>query len=107
MRRPDGFCRSTRSSLGVDDFLPAALAAARWKGALYAMPWFVDVGLLYWRTDLLDRAPRSLVGLRQMALRLRESDSTRFGLVWQGARLRKSCVPVFLEHVAAFGGGTL
>ena len=52
---------------GVDDFLPAALAAARWKGKLYALPWFVDVGLLYWRTDLLDRAPRSLAELREMA----------------------------------------
>jgi multiple sugar transport system substrate-binding protein len=91
---------------GVDDFLPAALAAARWKGALYAIPWFVDVGLLYWRTDLLDRAPRSLVELRQMALRLRESDSTRFGLVWQGARY-EGLVTVFLEHLAAFGGGIL
>jgi ABC-type glycerol-3-phosphate transport system substrate-binding protein len=90
----------------VDDFLPAALAAARWKGALYAIPWFVDVGLLYWRTDLLDRAPRSLVELREMALRLRESGSARFGLVWQGARY-EGLVTVFLEHLAAFGGGIL
>ena len=90
----------------VDDFLPAALAAARWRGALYAIPWFVDVGLLYWRTDLLEPAPRSLAELRQMALRLREADSTRFGLVWPGARY-EGLVTVFLEHLAAFGGGIL
>ena len=91
---------------GIDDFLPATLAAARWRGALYAIPWFVDVGLLYWRTDLLDRAPRSLVELRQTALRLREADSTRFGLVWQGARY-EGLVTVFLEYLTAFGGGIL
>ena len=41
--------------------------------------------LLYWRTDPLDRRPRLLGELRQVALRLRGSDSTRFGLVWTGA----------------------
>ncbi len=91
---------------GVDDFLPAALAAARWRGALYAIPWFVDVGLLYWRTDLIDREPRSLAELRQMALRLREAHATSFGLVWPGARY-EGLVTVFLEHLAAFGGGIL
>lgn len=90
----------------VDDFVPAALAAARWNGALYAVPWFIDVGLLYWRTDLLDRAPRSLVELRENALQLRESGSVRFGLVWQGARY-EGLVTVFLEHLAGFGGGIL
>jgi len=90
----------------VHDFLPATLAAARWNGALYAMPWFVDVGLLYWRTDLLDRAPRSLVELREMALRLREADAVRFPLVWPCARY-EGLVTVFLEHLAAFGGGIL
>src|SRR5687767_15779106 len=60
---------------GVQTCALPIFAAARWKGALYAMPWFVDVGLLYWRTDLLDRAPRSLAELRQMALRLRDARS--------------------------------
>ncbi|HEX2458944.1 MAG TPA: ABC transporter substrate-binding protein [Vicinamibacterales bacterium] len=91
---------------GIDDFLPASVATARWRGRLYSIPWFVDVGMLYWRTDLLDRAPRSLVELRQEALRVREAESARFGLVWQGARY-EGLVTVFLEHLAAFGGGIL
>ena len=47
----------------VTDFVPAALQASRWRDALYALPWFVDVGLLYWRTDLLHSAPTSLTAL--------------------------------------------
>jgi multiple sugar transport system substrate-binding protein len=90
----------------IDDFLPASVATARWRGTLYAIPWFVDVGMLYWRTDLLDQAPRSLVELRQEALRVRDSTSARFGLIWQGARY-EGLVTVFLEHLAAFGGGIL
>lgn len=90
----------------ADDFVPAAIEAARWNGSLYALPWFVDVGLLYWRTDLLDHAPRSLAELRREAHRLRDAGAVRAGLVWQGARY-EGLVTVFLEHLAAFGGGIL
>ena len=90
----------------VDDFLPAALAASRWRGDLYAVPWFVDVGLLYWRTDLFDAPPRSLVEMGEAARRARDGGATRFGLVWQGARY-EGLVTVFLEHLGAFGGAIL
>jgi multiple sugar transport system substrate-binding protein len=89
---------------GVDDFLPAAVSAARWRGSLYAIPWFVDVVALL-ADGSLDRrhAPRRAA---EMALRLREADTTRFGMVWPGARY-EGLVTVFLEHLAAFGGGIL
>jgi multiple sugar transport system substrate-binding protein len=73
---------------------------------LYAVPWFVDLGLLYWRTDLFSGPPRSLSELREAAGRLRETGMPRFGLVWQGARY-EGLVTVFLEHLGAFGGGIL
>jgi len=88
------------------DFLPAAVAAARWRGTLYAAPWFVDLGLLYRRTDLAADAPRSLTDLRDAARRAVQTGAARFGLVWQGARY-EGLVTVFLEHLGAFGGGIL
>lgn len=94
------------SAIDVGDFLPAAVAASEWQGRLYAVPWFVDVGLLYWRTDLLAAPPRSLAELRDAARRLQDARATRFGLVWQGARY-EGLVTVFLEHLGAFGGGIL
>src|SRR5262249_48642614 len=51
----------------ADDFLPAAWQAAHWRDTPFAFPWFVDVGLLYWRTDLLQSAPRSVAELRDVA----------------------------------------
>src|SRR5690606_3715633 len=41
---------------GLDEqaFLPAAIESVRWNEHLYAVPLFVDTGMLYWRTDLVD-----------------------------------------------------
>jgi multiple sugar transport system substrate-binding protein len=94
------------SETDVSDFVPAALEASRWRGTLFAVPWFVDIGLLYWRTDLLAAPPQSLSELRDMARRLRSTGAARFGLVWQGARY-EGLITVFLEHLGAFGGGIL
>jgi len=87
----------------TDGFFPATLTANRWNGALYALPWFVDVGMLYWRTDLMARAPADLDELRQTAARGMRDRAIPFGLVWQGARY-EGLVTVFLEQLGAFGG---
>ena len=88
------------------DFFPAAIESNRWRGALYALPWFVDVGLLYWRTDLIPAPPQSLEALRDVALQSIADGETRWGLAWQGARY-EGLVTVFVEHLGAFGGGIL
>jgi multiple sugar transport system substrate-binding protein len=64
----------------------------------------VDVGLLYWRTDLFPTPPTSLDALRDAARDSSARGSPRFGLVWQGARY-EGLVTVFLEYLTAFGGG--
>lgn len=87
----------------VDAFAPASIEANRWEGRLFALPWFVDVGLLYWRTDLMDAPPSSLSELRQLAARAQREAGVPYGLVWQGARY-EGLVTVFLEHLGAFGG---
>ena len=88
------------------DFFAAAVAANRWQGALYALPWFIDVGMLYWRTDLMPAAPDSLESLKQLSQTLIAKQQVSFGLVWQGARY-EGLVTVFLEHLGAFGGAIL
>lgn len=87
-----------------DSFFTATVEANVWAGRLFAIPWFVDVGLLYWRTDLLPRAPASMAELARMA---REGTAVpggpRYGIVWQGARY-EGLVTVFLEYLGGFGG---
>jgi multiple sugar transport system substrate-binding protein len=90
----------------LDDFFPAAVTAGRWKGSAYALPWFIDVGMLYWRTDIVPHAPRDLAELRQFAGQAVREGHVPFGLVWQGARY-EGLVTVFLEYLGAFGGRIL
>jgi multiple sugar transport system substrate-binding protein len=87
-------------------YFPASIAAQRWNGSLFALPWFMDVGLLYWRTDLAPNPPHTLDELISQAQRARDSGAVPFGLVWQGARY-EGLVTVFVEFLGAFGGTIL
>jgi multiple sugar transport system substrate-binding protein len=90
----------------VEDFFPATLTANRWNGALYALPWFVDAGMLYWRADVIAHPPTDLDDLRRLAADGMREHGIPFGFVWQGARY-EGLVTVFLEQLGAFGGEIL
>jgi ABC-type sugar transport system permease subunit/ABC-type glycerol-3-phosphate transport system substrate-binding protein len=84
-------------------FFPQVLEANRWRGRLYAVPLFVDVGMLYWRTDLFAHAPGSLDELASMAAQAMRAGRVRYGLVLQAARY-EGLVCSFLELLGGFGG---
>jgi multiple sugar transport system substrate-binding protein len=88
------------------DFFPATIVENQWKGRLFALPWFVDVGMLYWRTDLMAAAPTTFAELEQVAARAKAKRGLRYGLVWQGARY-EGLVTVFTEYLGAYGGSIL
>ncbi|MBW3554697.1 MAG: ABC transporter substrate-binding protein [Gemmatimonadetes bacterium] len=87
------------------DFFPATVRANTWDGTLYAVPWFVDVGMLYWRTDLLDAPPATFEALVE-SVRRGSSETVPRGFVWQGARY-EGLVTVFLEVLGGFGGAIM
>ena len=95
-----------RFHLQPEDFFDAAITANRWQNALYAVPWFMDVGMLYWRTDLLERPPATFESLARDTVRIQRERAVRYGLVWQGAR-DEGLVTVFLEYLGGFGGRML
>ena len=87
-------------------FFPVTIEANRWQGELFALPWFVDVGMLYWRTDLFDEPPATWDQLEREVRRVTADGSPRYGLVWQGARY-EGLVTVFVEYLGGFGGKIL
>jgi multiple sugar transport system substrate-binding protein len=84
-------------------FFPSTIAANQWKDSLYALPWFIDVGMLYWRTDLMDEAPATYADLVRESQRAVRAGHTRYGYVWQGARY-EGLVANFVEYLGAHGG---
>jgi multiple sugar transport system substrate-binding protein len=97
----------TRFHADVSDVFPGVLAANVWRDALYALPWWTDVGMLYWRTDLFSRAPATLEEMRSDLLAAHARDGgPHDGLAWQGARY-EGLVTVFLEFLGAYGGRIL
>src|SRR5205823_6327377 len=74
----------------LDAHFPAAVEAARWNGRVWALPWNFNVGVLYYRADLLARhglaPPRTDAELAHAVktIRAAERDPKLDGFVWQG-----------------------
>jgi multiple sugar transport system substrate-binding protein len=96
----------------LDAHFPATAAAARWDGRVWALPWNVNVGVLYYRADLLSRhglaPPRTDEELITAVRRIQESarDPKLDGFVWQGKQY-EGLVCNALEALWASGGTLL
>ena len=90
----------------IDVLLATAVAAGRYRGRLYRVPVRTDVGVLYYRRDLLDAAgiaPPDTLDDLVMAARALQQPPERWGFVWQGAQY-EGLVCVFLEVLRGHGG---
>ncbi|MFI6791169.1 ABC transporter substrate-binding protein [Nonomuraea sp. NPDC050383] len=60
-----------RGLFPLDRFLPTAVETAVYKDKLWAVPYTTNAGLLYYRTDLVKRPPRTWAELREHAQEVR------------------------------------
>jgi multiple sugar transport system substrate-binding protein len=87
-------------------FLPGPVEAVVVDGRTWAVPWFVDVGLLYYRTDLVPRAPVTYAELESFATEAMAKDPSLSGYVWQGRQYEGLNCNVF-EALWGHGGEAL
>jgi len=85
------------------DFTPRLLDLARIGGALYALPRNVDVRLLHYRTDIIDRAPATWDELLDIARRV-NNPPDRYGFLFPG--MESGLFGTFYE-LAEMGGAEL
>ncbi|KZR81283.1 putative ABC transporter-binding protein precursor [Prochlorococcus marinus str. MIT 1342] len=87
----------------IDSIAPGAMLGNNFDGKLYRWPLVADMGLLYWRTDLMSKPPRTPEELIKVSLKLQKEGRVANGYVWQGRQYEGlSCV--FLEVLDGFGG---
>jgi multiple sugar transport system substrate-binding protein len=102
--------RAVAHEVDVGAFLPASADASTIDGHLMALPWIADGGLLFYRSDLLERhglePPTTWQELQEAALDVADLEEVAHGLVWQGAAY-ESLTCNTLEHVWAHGGDVL
>ena len=101
-----GWLEPLEPLLGADalePFLSGSQPGSRFNGHIWRIPLQGDTGLLYWRTDLMERPPRDTVELERISRRLQRQGKVRWGYLWQGRQYEGlSCV--VLEALQAFGG---
>lgn len=99
----------------VGEHFPAIVDNNTVDGKLVAIPWFTDAGLLYYRTDLLEKydfePPTTWDELEEQAAVIQEGEraegNTDFvGFVWQGDSYEGLTCDA-LEWIASNDGGTI
>ena len=94
-----------------DQFLPGPMEAVTYDDKLWAVPWYTDAGLLYYRSDLLEsagfsEAPATWDELNEMAGKIQQDEGLRGGFVFQGAEYEGG-VCNGCEYIRTNGGDIL
>ena len=88
-------------------FLDKDVEAGRYKRKLYRIPLRSDVGMLYYRKDLLQQAgvkpPETFEELVNVSQELQKKKAATWGYVWQGAQY-EGLPAMFVEILKGFGG---
>ena len=90
----------------LDSLAMGAREGNSYDGHLYRWPMTSDMGLLYYRTDLMDKPPETPDELVLISQTLQKDNKIDWGYVWQGRQYEGlSCV--YLEMIDGFGGDWL
>ena len=100
----------------IKAFFPRIIENNTVGGKLVSIPWFTDAGMLYYRTDLLEKygykePPKTWEELTEMAKKIQDGERKAGkpdfqGFVFQG-KASESVTCNAIEWIYSFGGGTI
>lgn len=86
------------------NYLQGPIQACTYNGHLWAAPMRTDVGLIYYRTDIISNPPNTWEDMTSMAKA--NASKAKYGYVWQGAQY-EGLVCDFIEVLHGYGGNVL
>lgn len=94
--------------LELSEFLPEDIKVGQYQGKLYWLPLRSDVGVLFYRDDLLAAAgyadpPQTFQDLLEISRQIQSQGLADWGYLWQGQQY-EGLVAVFEEVLAGYGG---
>ncbi|MDJ0675757.1 MAG: ABC transporter substrate-binding protein [Calothrix sp. MO_167.B42] len=105
-----GWLRDLSDGITKDElaaFSPKDMDGLSYEGKLYGIPVRSDLGMLYYRQDLLKSAgfppPETFADLMKISKVLKEKGKVNWGYVWQG-RQYEGLAAMFVEVLQGFGG---
>lgn len=91
-------------------FFPGSIDAAQFQGGIYAIPWYIDAGLLYYRKDLLGKygfsPPKTWLELVKIAQTIMAKEQEMYGFLFQGKQYEGLVCNAF-EYMRSRGGKVL
>ncbi|KHE72677.1 ABC transporter substrate-binding protein [Halobacillus sp. BBL2006] len=97
-----------RDGIEMDKYNQGAVSAANFNGKQWAMPKFIDAGMLFYRTDIIgeDQVPQTWDELIESAKANKGAEGTEFGYLMQ-AKQYEGLVCNAVEFIASYGGQIL
>ncbi|CEG27405.1 ABC transporter substrate-binding protein [Bacillus sp. B-jedd] len=92
-----------KDGINMDDYFPATVQAGKFGGKQWAMPKYMDAGLLYYRTDVVKSPPKTWDELIAAAKDGQSKEGTKFGFALQ-ANQYEGLVVNAIEFIASYGG---
>lgn len=92
-----------QDNVDLSDYNKGALSAAQFNGKQWALPLFVDAGILFYRTDLVKTPPKTWDDLIKDAKELQGKNGTKYGFVLQ-AKQYEGLVCNAVEYIGSYGG---
>ncbi len=87
-------------------YLQGPIKGCTYNGKIWAAPFRTDVGLIYYRTDVISTPPETFTQMASMAQTAQSGGKTQYGYVWQGAQY-EGLVCDFAEVTHGYGGDVL
>ncbi|MFQ5456613.1 MAG: ABC transporter substrate-binding protein [Nitrospirota bacterium] len=92
------------------EFFSGPMEAVTYKKRVYAVPWYIDAGLLYYRKDILKKynlsPPSTWDELVSTASAVMEKEEGLYGFIWQGKQY-EGLVCNVLEYIWSNGGDVI